>query len=465
LNILLIVCDTLRADHLGCYGYFRDTSPNIDDVAKDGIIFEDFFNSGAPTGPAFTCIYTGLHSIHHKYYQFGGSGQPNIRQVDDTIFTMPEILRAWGYVTCAVDNLMNFPCHSKHWVRGYEFYINPSKAFEFPPLILAEHVNRRLIPWIRNHSDEEFFLFVHYWDPHLPYNQPKEYREIFRHEKGNLSDLEIREAPAGYQYVPGWGKVGEFVDGEIERRGRKISIDLYDGEVAYVDHEIGKVISTLEENGILEDTLIIITSDHGEKFGGSIGQYGHAWLYDSIVHVPLIMRYPKKLPRGVRVRGFCQHIDLLPTILDLIGAPMDVLQIDGRSMMPLLKGKQIRNSIFMEQTWGQRAIRTSEWKLIADEWVRRAHREPELYNIKEDPMETINLAKINNGKMRGLMEVLCEWVNSNIREGEDDPIIYDYIRGIRKYDEGRRRIAIEYRERISYLLDSFKRAKSLFLNF
>ena len=88
-NILLVVCETLRYDHLGCYNYFRDTTPNIDQIAKDGIVFEDFYNAGAPTGPAFTSIYTGLYPIHHKYYRFF---YPNGRELDDLIFTMPEVL-------------------------------------------------------------------------------------------------------------------------------------------------------------------------------------------------------------------------------------------------------------------------------------------------------------------------------------------------------------------------------------
>jgi len=135
INILFIVCDILRADHLGCYGYFRNTSPNIDRIAREGVLFEDFYTSGAPTGPGFTCICTGLHTIHHRFYRFL---IPNIRQVDDMIFTMPEIMRFLGYTTTGLDNLMS-------------------------------QLNRRLIPWIKNHSGEKFLvLFVHYWDPHLP---------------------------------------------------------------------------------------------------------------------------------------------------------------------------------------------------------------------------------------------------------------------------------------------------------
>lgn len=115
MNVFLIVCDTLRADHLGCYGYFRDTSPNIDRIAREGVLFEDFYTSGAPTGPGFTCIYTGLHTIHHKFYKFL---IPNIRQVDDMIFTLPEIMRFLGYTTAGLDNLMSQLARAKHFVRG-----------------------------------------------------------------------------------------------------------------------------------------------------------------------------------------------------------------------------------------------------------------------------------------------------------------------------------------------------------
>jgi len=424
MNILLIVCDTLRFDHLGCYSYFRDTSPNIDCLAEEGVIFEDFYTAGAPTGPAFTCIYTGLHAIHHKYYQFT---EPNVRQIDDTIFTMPEILSALGYTTAAIDNLIDFEPHSKHWVRGYAYYINPTPgALRFrtkypPPSLRATDANKKIIPWIKTHSKEEFFLFVHYWDPHLHYIQPQKYREVFRHKKGTLSDLEVENAPTEYQYVPGWGKVGQFVGGEIELQGRKVSIDLYDGEILYMDHAIGEVISALNDENILDDTLIIVTSDHGEDFKQHSMDWNHLTLHDTVVHIPLIMRYPKKLPNGIRVKGFGQHIDLLPTILDVIGAPTEALNIDGKSLLPLLKGKSIRDKVFMEQVTGQRAVRTKKWKLIFD----KIRGKLELYNIEDDPVETINLIKTENEKARELKDTLDSWVKANLDEGEKDPVIYE----------------------------------------
>jgi len=450
-NVLLIVCDTLRVDHLGCYGYFRETSPNINYVAEEGVVFEDFYDSGSPTGPCFTCIYTGLHTIHHKFYQFL---TPNIRQVDDTIFTMPEIMHAMGYTTTALDNLIKQSARAKHFVRGYEFYINwgPGSFRPTPADMLAEQLNRRLIPWIRNYADEKFFLLVHYWDPHTPYNQPEEYRRIFRHEKGTLSDLKIETAPAGYKYIPGWGRVGEFADGEIKDN---LSIDLYDGEICYMDQGIGEVISTLEDVGVLDDTLVIVTSDHGENLLQHYNSWGHESLHDAVTHVPLIMRYPKKLPKGVRVKGFCQHIDLLPTIMDLVGATTDVLEIDGESIMPLLKGKQIRDRIFMEACNGQRAIRTSEWKLLDSEWMgellcygerHNLPRKLELYNVKDDPMETINLAENEKEEAKELKEALREWVKANLI-WEPDPAVYEDLTEL--FVRGR-----EYRQNVEKFLKS-----------
>jgi len=415
-NVLFIVCDTLRADHVGCYGYFRNTSPNIDRIAAEGVLFEDFYNAGCPTGPAYTCMYTGLYPIHHGFYAFV---PPNAPAMSDEIFTLPEIMQARGYTTAALDNLMNFPAHPKHFVRGYEFYINASRdPFMSPPQIIAEQINRRLTPWIRGHSKERFFLFVHYWDPHGPYNQPKEYREVFHHEKGSLSDLEVREAPAGYKYVPGWGKADQIFEGDEIR-----SIDLYDGEIAYMDRAIGEVFQALKDEGVFEETLILVTSDHGEQLGQH-NAYGHNALHDAVTHIPLIMRYPKRLPRGRRVRGFAQHIDLLPTILELTGAPSTVPGIDGQSLVPLLEGRELRDRVFMEQVGLQRAIRTKDWKLI--HFMRGRGREEamyELYHVARDPMEAINLEGEEEKEGRLLKETLEEWVKTSLKEGEEDPML------------------------------------------
>lgn len=429
MNILLIVNDTLRVDHLGCYGYLRKTSPVMDKLAEEGILFEDFYSSGVATGTAFTSIHTGLYPIHHRVY--------NVAPVDlqlDGIPTLAEVLRANGYTTVALDNLaynrmwINDPVH---YYRGFEHYIcdvsNPRDWDYEGERVRAEWYNDRLIPWIKHHSQQKFFAFVHYWDVHQPYVQPEPYRNLYSHKKGDFSDLEVREAPAGYKYVPGWGKVGEIFEGhgvfaEMRAPGsiprREASIDLYDGAITYLDRCIGDVVETLRKEKILEDTLILVTSDHGECLGQH-NIYTHVYAYDANIHIPLIIRCPSKLPQGRRAKGLSGHVDIFPTILDLANIP-NAPPVDGMSLRPLIEGKRLREEIVAEYGGGIRAIRKGEWKLIIH--YHDAH--VELYNTIEDPMEVVDLAQMKEDKVKELKRDLEQWIKSSLKEGEEDPVQY-----------------------------------------
>ena len=443
MNIILIVIDTLRADHLSCYGYFRETSPTLDRLAREGVVFEDMYASGVPTGPGFTSIVTGLYPVSHRYY-ITPYDVPNAYQLDDDIPVLAEILWDHGYVTAAVDNLINFRSHMKHFVRGFEYYMNPTKTSRWVHHhVTADQVNRMAVPWIRRHSYERFFLFVHYWDPHMPYNQPEGYRRVFRHRRGDYSDLRVERAPAGYEYVPGWGRLGEIVEGDEDR-----SIDLYDGEVLYVDNAVAELVESLKDEGVLDDTLIIVTSDHGEQLGQH-GIWGHAGLHEPVIRVPLIMRCPGKLPRGLRVRGYAQHADIVPTILELAGISVSH-RFDGTSLLSLIRGEWGREFAVCE-TWGERCIVRGEWKLIvhyeaelkalpevfpqpyrlreyALKWPLKTLLERvrvkggvgyEFYNLREDPMETVNLAEEEGDVLGELKALLDEWIGERVGEGED----------------------------------------------
>lgn len=427
MNILLIAIDTLRADHLGCYGYFRDTSPVLDRLAREGVLFENFYAAGVPTGPGFTSIITGLYPINHGYY-ITPWNVPNTPQLDDDIPVLAEILWDHGYTTAAFDNLVNFRSHPKHFVRGYEFYVNVTKSSRWVHHhVTCREVNSRLLPWIRRHSYEKFFLFVHYWDPHMPYNQSVAYRKLFRHRKGSLSDLRVEKAEAGYDYVQGWGRVGMIFEGDEEK-----SIDLYDGEISYVDSCVGEVLSTLKEENVLDDTAVIVTSDHGEQLGQH-GVYGHAGLHESVIKVPLIMWYPRKMRGGQRVESYYQHVGILPTILDLAGVEYGG-RLDGASYLRLREGWEPR--FVVVETWGERAIVEGDWKLIVHyknelmnpgEAVKPIIRNVairgdvglELYNIGRDPMETENLADSEVDIARELWRKLERWVRNHIGDSPD----------------------------------------------
>jgi len=417
LNCILFVIDTLRADHLSCYGYFRNTSPNIDKIAEEGVLFKDAHATAIATGPGFTSIITGLSPIHHRFYLTPWN-LPNLIDFDDSIPTLPEIIQdeIQSCTTAAFDNLINFASHMDQFVRGFEYYVNLTRTSK--PIhhhVVGGEINKRLIPWLESHSNERFFLFVHYWDPHTPYNQPEEYRKVFSHKPGNLDDLVVKTAPAGYEYVPGWGKVGEIWDPDPAQS--KVTIDLYDGEIRYVDALVGEVMEALERLNIADRTALIVTSDHGEQLGQH-GMYGHGMLHEAVIYIPLIIRCPNLLPEGKIIEGYVQQADIAPTILELMGLDEEKIpEMGGSSLIPVIEGgKGTREEIFVEDQ-EYRAYMRGSWKYMRNYFSGKE----ELYEVKSDPMEVINLTEREGGRLKEMRSKLDGWVKENLK-GRPDPM-------------------------------------------
>ena len=436
MNVVYIVIDTLRADHLSCYGYFRKTSPNIDKLAEDGILFLNCYSEFPYTLPSFTSHITGICGV--------GTGivanawrKLNERHIilDDRIPTIAEILFHNGYTTVAVDNMVNFGYHPKWFVRGYQYYINPRPR---PPytnddmlyndivrntdMVLAEEVNHHVVKWLEMHGREgRFFLFIHYWDPHTPYNMPKEYSD-------NFYDNFYYKPPTvkvldGIEYVPGWGRASDLTG------KRKEYVRLYDCEIYYVDAQIGKVLEKLKEMGIYDDTLIIITSDHGEiMFEHHPGlskeriEFGHGLLYNEVLRVPLILKLPNQQFKGKRIEAFVQTIDIFPTILEIANVEGKFIT-DGISLLNLIKGEKgkVRDVVmgtYVSKNFTARSIMTKEWKYIEYNPL-----DIELYNISNDPFELNNLAKENDEMASDLHQKLENTVNRYVcRWSKPDPL-------------------------------------------
>lgn len=462
LNIVWIVVDTLRADRLGCYGYFRDTSPTIDRLAAEGVLFEDFYCSAFSTGAAFTCLFSGLPAIRSGYYITPAPpSAANMQNFDDAIPTLPEIIQSNSdYTTVGVDNLINFAGHMKQMVRGFEFYINVTRDGGFvQPEYTAGEANARFLPWLRTHSNEKFFAFIHWWDTHhQPYRAPG-YRDKFKHKLGSLEGLPVFDSPAGYQYVPGWGRVGELVWGIAERelvrdmdggttatKGtskdlQAINQDLYDCSIAYLDNEVQCIIDTLRDEGTLDQTAILITADHGEGLGNH-GTWGHGRPYEDTIHIPLILWRPGLLPEGLRVKGFAQHVDLAPTILELMriarsGQPLQThiscyqtwpggvidVSMEGVSLLKRIHGEQESPGSIVTEVRrgpgdpGYRVLRSEHWKLIES-----LGGDKELYNLRDDPMEKTNLANQYSGRTEAMSRQLQDWIKSHLEKGQPDPM-------------------------------------------
>lgn len=424
MNVIWFVVDTLRADHLSCYGYFRQTSPNLDRLAAEGVLFEDSYASAIATGPGFTSLFTGLAAINHGFYRTPWN-VPNAPLLDDRIVTLPEMIQARGdYTTAAFDNLINFRSHMKQFVRGFEFYVNVTRSPAWSHhYVTADEVNQRLLPWLEQYAGEPFFAFVHYWDPHIPYNMPDKFRGKFDQKD---RDLVVHQAPQGYEYVPGWGLVDRL---PVEEDG--LSIDLYDDEVYYTDHCVGLVREKLEQLDLLDETVIIITSDHGEDLDLH-GLWGHATVHETTIRVPLIIRDPRYPAAGQQVGGFVQHVDQAPTILEYFPQrvspgleqarlsdymPALPSQFDGRSLLSLAAGQREAPPEIVVESGEHRAYLAPPWKLV---WHTNGRRE--LFHLQDDPLELFDRAAEEPHIGQALMEKLEQWVARNLGDQRTDPI-------------------------------------------
>jgi arylsulfatase len=431
MNVIWFCLDTLRADHLSCYEYFRKTSPTIDALASEGVLFPDSRANAVATGPAFTSMFTGQYAVNNEWYLTPFDVGNLINFPDDRPVFTEAIQDRGGITTAAFDNLFQFASHMKQFVRGFEYYVNVTRSSK--PIhhhVVGGSVNERLLPWIRMHKDENFFLFVHYWDPHGPYNQPDEYARPFVHERGNLDDLYTKKAKAGYEYVPGWGPLDnishtegpeEFVRSADSPFRHPRSIDSYDGEILYTDFLIKQVIEELDGCNILDDTVVIINADHGEQLNQHYDMWGHAGLHDANIFTPLIMWRPGLLPAGSRPQGFVHHIDIAPTILDLLQAEIPE-SMDGESLLPLISGKTEGRTAYFSETMGMRSIYEDGWKYIQHKFGR-----DELYDLSSDPMEVVNLVDERRDTTEALREKLRSWVRRNLGD-RNDPMLYQLAR-------------------------------------
>jgi arylsulfatase len=417
MKVLLVVIDTLRADHLGCHGYGRKTSPRIDALAEEGVLCERAYATDVPTQPSFTAMFTGQRGIRS-----GVVSHSPTEDIPDTTPYLSHILAMAGHETAAVDTLFFM---KKYFARGFHTYMNPvAHQRRRIQQITAEEINSYALPWLKANYQKDFFLFLHYWDPHALYKAPEEeYRTMFY--EGEKSDPNNHSLDALEHMVS-----GPFTRGLVDAIGENITdaeyvIAQYDGEIRYVDTKLGEVLDLLEELGIAEETLLIVTSDHGESMTEHGLYFDHAGVYEPTIRAPLIVRWPEKLPAGRRIGGLVQGIDIAPTILDAVGAEAPAT-FQGGSLLPLIRGRieSIRDHVFTNQgLWqAKRTISDGKWKLIKaiDNGFWPAP-PVELYDLEDDPGELTNLAE-QRPRIAGELELrLRRWEDSQLK-GSIDPL-------------------------------------------
>lgn len=407
MNVVLIVLDSQRADHLGCYGYPKKTSPFIDSIARRGTLFERCYAPNIPTHTSFTTMLSGKEAITHNIVNIdaGATLEPGIRM-------LPEIIKEHGYVTAAVDNM------GRHFRHGFEEYVEYAWDASNPAVLRqAETVTSAALPVIDKLQDQTapFFLFIHYWDPHTPYLPPPLYRNRFYPDDHDPYDVDNHGMDEAWSWEPFKWYFHQWMPGVTDAAYVN---SLYDGETAYMDRHLRPIFRALAPRQ--EETLVIVTADHGEILDDHLGYYDHHGLYEGDIHVPLIFYWPGTMPRGRRVPGFVQNVDLAPTILDLIGI-RDRDEMEGLSLLPAIMGTRDGNyeeMYFSEATWQlKRAIRTERWKLI-DSLEPDPHGRPmqELFDLEADPNEQTNVIERYPDVAGDLQTRLRQWVARRLAE-------------------------------------------------
>ena len=437
LNVVLIVVDTLRADHLGCYGYHRNTSPNLDVLGGRSVVCEQHITPAIPTHPAFATLGSGQYSITHGIVGHGGKVP-----LKNTVPWLPAVLQKAGYTTCAIDNLA--PWH-QGFGRGYEYYINPASRRPLAINCDSRDINNRAIPWLERNREEPFFLFIHYWDPHTPYMPPRAYRRLFYDrakdpcDPANTSLDNLARHPLGKIWRENW--LNKLVRGKTVTDAEYVEA-LYDAEIRYCDEAIAQVLETLDRLDLAGRTLLVVTGDHGEMMFRHGIFFDHHGLYEGNVHVPLIVRHPELSPR--RVRHLTAHADLAPTVLDFCGVEAPG-EMEGHSLAPMLAGAReepLHDFIVCQEcTWQMKwALRTLDYKFILARQPDFYGTPPrELYDLREDPHEFRNLAEERPDVARRCEAAIEEWVATKMRARglTRDPLLAHGLTLGRQWQRGR----------------------------
>ncbi|RLF02262.1 MAG: hypothetical protein DRK00_10265 [Thermoprotei archaeon] len=435
-NVVLVVMDTQRADNLSCYGYFKKTTPNIDRIAGEGAVFLNNIVPGVWTLPSHASLFTGRYVSGH-----GADAHCEYLMVEFP--TMAEILGENGYQTVGFSN-NGWVSRRTGVARGFEEYYMVSRSIRGRRVVEWFYVEEEhfsgegeedrgslktvnaAVSWLERKWDRSrpFFMFINFIEPHGPYWPPEPFRSRFL--PPDVTEEELRSLPKLRSVVECIDiRVGAL---RLSRREWELEKALYDGCTATVDDRVGKLFSYLEERGLADDTLLIITSDHGDVQGEHEPHVEHhLCVYDELVRVPLIIRYPDIVPEGVKVEWLSQTLDILPTVLDMVGVGDERYwrSLQGYSLLPALtEDRPVRDFALIEyhtsvqqlfHMWRRhprfdvrrfnywiKALRTLRYKYV---WYSNGV--DELYDLEEDPMETRNVAEERPGvveELRGRLE-------------------------------------------------------------
>ncbi len=430
MRILYIDVDSLRPDHLSCYGYLRQTSPNIDALAAEGVRFSNFYTSDAPCLPSRTAFFSGMFGTRTGVVNHGGKfadlpleGETRDFRTEFAANTLASVLRRAGYHTASISPFSNRHTAYQIWYGFSETYDTGKNGLEN-----ADEVFPPVQPWLTaNGQTDNWFLHINFWDPHTPYDHPATYGNPFADapledwitqdliDQQNLSfGPHSATEVAGYddQLPPVWrmgvGHIKTVADA-------KAHMDGYDTGIHYADHYIGRVIAELKKLDIYEETVIIISADHGEN-QGELNVWGDHQTADHCCNrLPLIVRWPgvTEAMAGQVQNGFHYHLDLAATLVEMVGGEQPATW-DGQSFAPALSGPANgRDYLVISQgAWScQRSVRWDNWLLIRTYHTGLKHFPAYmLFDLETDPHETTNLAAQQPELVGHGLRLLDQWL-------------------------------------------------------
>ncbi|MGQ9455199.1 MAG: sulfatase family protein [Armatimonadota bacterium] len=426
MRILLIDIDTLRPDHLGCYGYHRNTSPNIDALAREGVRFTNSHCSDAPCLPSRAALATGRFGIHTGVVGHGGTAadmrlEGPSRQFKSALSTttMAGFLRSAGFRTAAVS-----PFADRHGAWWFAAGFHELYDTGFSGLESAEQVTPTVVRWLESNAREDnWFLYINYWDPHTPYRVPEEFGNPFANDP--LPDWPTQDVIDRHRALPGlrgpreismYYKINPKSDKDLpelkDLNDLRRIIDGYDTGIRYADYHVGIILDALNKANVLDDTALIVTSDHGECFG-EMGTYTEHGTADAVTtRIPMIIRWPGGMRAHVDY-GLHYNLDLAPTLAELIGREPPACW-DGRSYAGTVRtgadcGREYLVVSECTHTC-QRGVRFGPWMYIRT-YHDYFHLYPDemLFNIELDPHEQRNVAPEYPEVCRQAAYYLTEW--------------------------------------------------------
>jgi arylsulfatase A-like enzyme len=317
--VILISVDTLRADHLHCYGYERETSPHIDALAEDGVLFENVLAAAPWTLPSHVSLLTGLYGAHHQVYQ-------EDQRMDPALSTLAEHFRSRDFL-CSAYTGGGFVSSVYGFSKGFSSYLEGAGGVFHQDS--AERMYSAVSEWLDQSRGRDFFLFIHTYQPHSPYACPPPYKIMFLEEDAQFGHVDLLGHLGGKSEI-----FRPLPDAE-----RRNIIALYDGEIRYTDERlVGPLIEKLKQMGLYDNALIVFTSDHGEEFFDH-GGWGHGQsMYNESLRVPLIIKFPHSRHRGIRVPDWVSLVDIMPTMLEEAGIEYSGGNTDGISLSEYIKG-------------------------------------------------------------------------------------------------------------------------------